>query len=355
MTIGVTVVYKQPGARKVLSKIREWCHNVDQPRYRKAVKHVALEENLTDAFNRIYYHDQDGVLIAIGFADEELLPYLQQPGRGEIIIRPPRPFPGDVEPDDPPTASLVTPYKPVVHVQNTIPALKKCILRIKAKNKYKVRQLAGVAEFKQYFGLRYRVWNMMKFIPDEYNSHATRLELNYSDRTAVPIGCFDRDGKMVATARLVFPQGRESRFVAVVERIVTELDDPVLNRSFEYPARMMHPFDVLQSFKGFHKFYASLVHRHIRKAEVSRVIVAPEYRQQGLGQIMVDSLKSLAVKRQLDMLFLACTEDHVPFYQSCGFRLLEGEGMRCEKFTHVNVAAVAMVQELTPSAQSVLQ
>ncbi len=355
MSIDVTVVYKQPGARKVLSKIREWCLNVEQPNYRKAICRVDQEQNLTDAFNRIYYRDKAGVLIAIGFADKELDPYLRQPGTGEIIIRPPRPFPGDIEPDESPTASLFPSCQPIVHVQNTIPALKKSILRIKAKNKYKVRQLRDIDEFRQYFALRYQVWNELNFIPGEYNSHASRLELNYSDRTAVPIGCFARNGKMTALARLVFPMGRESRYASMVQQIVTELNDPVLTRSLEYPKQIMHPFDVLQSFKGFHKFYSRLLRNKLKKAEVSRVIVAPEYRQQGLGQVLVDSLKTLAEKRQIDVLFLACNEDHVPFYQRCNFRLLEGEGMKCEKFTYVNVPAVAMLQELTPKARNILQ
>lgn len=345
--IDVTVVYKHDGARRVLSKIRQWSHTVSQPAYKDSLN-ISKENNLSSAFQKTYSRSRAGILITIGFSESELNHHFRMAGRkDEIIVRPPRPCLQNNEIDEFPSASLLGPLLPIVHVQNTIPALKKSILRIRTKENYRIGMIENEEDFKQYFSLRYRVWESLGYIAPENKSTTSKWEVNFSDRSAVPIGCFLNSGELIGTARLVFPQGREARFAPLIKRMIMQKDDPVLQSSFEYPERMMHPFDVLYSFSGFQRFYARLRQQRIHKAEVSRIIVAPEHRNRGLGQVLVDSLKSLARQRGLSLFFLACLEKHAPFYQRCGFDILEGEGMRCEKFIGVNVPAVAMAQKLT--------
>ncbi len=344
--IDVAVVFKQNGAIQVLSNIRRWCHTVSQPAYRSAVDFVSKEGSLANAFGRYQKSVSSNILISIGFSDSELGTYLQQHrNREEIIIRPPRSV-GETERNEMPSASMIEPIKSVVYVQNTIPALKKSILRIKTKRNFTVRLLENEDDFKKCFSLRYQVWRKMGYIPTENDSEQTRMELNYSDLTALSIGCFTKNGKLIGTARLVFPHGTKTAHVSIIKKLVTQLNDPILVRSLEYPQSMSHPFDVLQSFDGFQSFYKNLIRERIEKAEVSRVIVDPEYRNQGLGQVLVDSLKSLAKRYEISLIFLACTESNVTFYNNCGFKLLEGEGMRCDKFVNVEVPAVIMVQDL---------
>ena len=344
--IDIAVVFKQSGANQVLCDIRKWCNTVTQPAYKSSVDFVSKEENLGTAFGRYQNSDGSSILVSIGFSDVELRNYLPQSDVvGGVIIRPPRPS-WTAERDEIPSASMIGPEKPVVYVQNTIPAIKKSILRIKTKRNYTVRLLETEDDFKNCFTLRYKVWEKMGYIPKENNSEKTQMELNFPDRTALSIGCFTNGGELVGTARLVFSLGNESRFVSVISKLVAQLNDPVLTKSFEYPKYMNHPFDVLQSFNGFQSFYANLRQRNISKAEVSRVIVHPEYCQQGLGQVLVDSIKSLAKCNGIALIFLACTENHVAFYKNCGFTLHEGEGMRCDKFVNVDVPAVVMIQNL---------
>lgn len=57
----------------------------------------------------------------------------------------------------------------------------------------------------------------------------------------------------------------------------------------------------------------------MRSAEVSRVIVAPEHRGEGLGEVLVDSLLSLARLQRLQVLFLACHMNLQGFYERVAF------------------------------------
>ena len=70
----------------------------------------------------------------------------------------------------------------------------------------------------------------------------------------------------------------------------------------------------------------------------------PENRNQGLGEVIVDSLISLAKNMRIEVLFLACLKEHERFYERCGFRAIEG--MQCERFVNVNVPAIAMERRL---------
>lgn len=73
--------------------------------------------------------------------------------------------------------------------------------------------------------------------------------------------------------------------------------------------------------------------------------MAPEIRSEGLGEVIVDSLLSLAGRRQLRALFLACHNDLKGFYERCGFYVLPG--LECDRFAGVNVPAIAMAKKLT--------
>jgi len=109
---------------------------------------------------------------------------------------------------------------------------------------------------------------------------------------------------------------------------------------------------VLATFPKFEDYYQKLVSRHIRKAEVSRIIVRPihegvELRRHGLGEVIVDSLCTTAESKNVQMLFLACQRKHASFYSRCGFSPITG--MECEKFGDFPVPAIAMERWFSPA------
>jgi GNAT superfamily N-acetyltransferase len=291
------------------------------------------------------------ILILIGFKEAEVRHSLnnQDLQNLEIIVRPPRSGRRiSSEINEPPSASLLD-DKHLVNVQDTLPALRKSLLRIQLKNHVTIRELNSKEDFTQYFSLRYKIWRTMSYLPKESDCENSGLELNYSDRTAYPIGAFTSAGELIGCARLVFPIGKDSRHLPLISDLVASKNDAKLTTNFEYPRNMTHPFDILESLKGFRAYFARLVRENIKYAEVSRVIVSPEFRGNGLGEVLVDSLLTLAWRYKLGLIFLACHENLHPFYERCGFRVLPG--LSCENFAGVNAPAIAMALDLRKNKQ----
>lgn len=108
---------------------------------------------------------------------------------------------------------------------------------------------------------------------------------------------------------------------------------------------MPHPYDILDEFDGFRAYYRALIHpRYIPAGEVSRVVVDASNRGVGLGEILVDSLVTVASKKKLSVLFLACRASSETFYGTCGFRRVEG--LESNKFIEIPEQSIVMEPEL---------
>ncbi|WP_411728679.1 GNAT family N-acetyltransferase [Methyloglobulus sp.] len=339
--IDITVVCQEHSMKNVLLKIKMW--HLSNQLASSCIRHVQYENNLSAGLKSAREFPNKSILIPIGFKDTEIFHSLnkQDLQHLEIIIRPPRTGrQANPEINEQPLASLLD-YNPVINVQDTLPALRKSLLKMQLKNKVTIRELTSTDDFIQYFSLRYKIWRSMGYLSKECDCEDIGLELNYSDRTAYPIGAFTPRGELIGCARLVFPIGHDSHHLPLISELVDGKKDDKLTTNYEYPLTMVHPFDILESLAGFRSYFACLVRDKVKYAEVSRVIVAPEYRGDGLGEVLVDSLLSLARRYSLGLLFLACHEDLHPFYQRCGFSVLPG--LSCEHFAGVNAPAVAMV------------
>jgi ribosomal protein S18 acetylase RimI-like enzyme len=307
------------------------------------VQHVGEAPDLPAAFEAVRKQPNGSILIAIGFERSEVYAHLNagEANQLEIIIVLPRPSQWI---ERIPSSSLLQ-VSPFVTTQNPIPALRKAIVSLRTRRYASIRPLDSEEDFRAYFSLRYSVWKQLSYMPPEKNCADSQWELDYTDRTSLPIGAFSKEGDLIGCSRLVRGVGEDvPKYVSLIHRLVEEKNDPKLLANFRYPVGLMHPFDVLESFPQFREYYRSLVKNGTPKAEVSRVIVKPECRHQGLGEVLVDSLISLARTKQIEVLFLACRKEHRDFYGRCGFRVIAG--MECEHFVNVNVPAMAMERDL---------
>ncbi len=339
----VTVVCPHPAMDNVLQKIRKW--HVADNLARSSIACVRRADTLPQALSYIEEAPGAAILVPIGFRADDVINAVQACGYGEleIVIRPPRTTQSDSEVDEQPTASLLGSPR-AINVQDTLPAIRKAMLRIRWRDQVVMRELSEKQDFRQYFALRYHVWKSMSYLPESQDCIQSGWELNFTDRTAYPIGAFDREGVLIGCARLVYPMAHNSPHISLIESIITELHDAELARAFEAPKSLMHPFDILQSLQGFGDYFRQLVRQRLRCAEVSRVIVASEHRQQGLGEVLVDSLVSLAQSHRVRVLFLASHDKLQSFYERSGFSILPG--LRCDRFAGVNAPAIAMAREL---------
>lgn len=340
-SILVAVIVRSAAHRSVVPSIKRWCRNTQDPPWKGAVSSVSEQRDLYAARSFLCEHPDSGIVIASGFYYDEVARAVQAvPDDQRVVIV--------HEPRGPPArycmpSASVFERAPLVATGSPIPALKKAILRRKAA----ICRLRTDEEFRQYFALRYQVWRSLNYVPAEKLCSDSEWELDYSDRTAYPIGAFSKKGILVGCARLVMGFGHEIPHVPLIKRLIGESGDDCLRRVFRYPRGAEHPFDLLESFPGFRAYFRDLVVSRQSYAEVSRIIVRPHYRRRGLGETLVDSLVSVARAESVNVLFLGCLAKHRQFYQRSGFAELEG--MRCDRFVNVRVPAIAMVRSLDRS------
>ena len=347
--IKVIVVCPDQSMKPILLTIKKW--HLSNPLAKVCIHHVQDEKCLSSGLQFAREFPDKSILIPIGFKASDVFHSLNNRDLRnlEIIIRPPRSGKQTCsEIDEQPSASLLDDVH-MVSVQDILPALRKSLLRIQLKNHVTIRELNSKDDFTQYFSLRYKIWRTMGYLPEKSDCKNIGLELNYSERTAYPVGAFASTGELIGCARLVFSMGIDSRHLPLISELVASKNDAKLTANFEYPRNMTHPFDVLDSLKGFRAFFSGLVKDNIRYAEVSRVIVSPEFRGNGLGEVLVDSLLTLARRYKLGLLFLACNENLHLFYERCGFRVLPG--LNCDNFARVNAPAIAMTLDLRTNKQ----
>lgn len=340
----VIVVCPESGMENVLQKIKKWFRENKSKHSWQINSKIEKHFDLISAIHASRNNNEHNILIPIGFQPQTVKTKLDVNERKnlEVIIRPPRPT-KHAELDDIPNSSFLSDTC-TISVQNTLPAIHKSILRKHFSKIIKIRTLQSEDDFCQYFKLRYQVWSEMGYLPADKQCTKSQFELDYTDRTALPIGIFNQNQELIASARLVFPAGRESHHVSLIKKMIAATSDEQLKGNFNYPKTLKHPFDLLECFCGFNEYFARLVRKSIRNAEVSRVIVAPEYRCSGLGEVLVDSLISMALHEQLQLLFLACKKEHQSFYEQCGFKTVEG--IASDRFADIDQHSIAMSYEL---------
>jgi len=340
----VLVVCPEDGMENVLQKIKKWFRENKSKHSWQINSKIEKHFELASALHAVRNKNENSILIPIGFQPQTVKMKLDMNERKhlEVIIRPPRPT-SHAELDDIPNSSFLSDTC-TISVQNTLPAIHKSILRKHFRKIIKIRKLQSEDDFSQYFKLRYKVWNEMGYLSAQKQCTKSQFELDYTDRTALPIGIFNQNRQLIASARLVFPAGHESCHVPLIKNMIDVAGDKQLQRNFDYPQILKHPFDLLECFNGFNGYFANLVRNRIPNAEISRVIVASEYRHSGLGEILVDSLISAARQEQLELLFLACKKDHQNFYEQCGFKIVEG--IESDRFADIDQHSIAMSHEL---------
>jgi glucosamine-phosphate N-acetyltransferase len=62
-----------------------------------------------------------------------------------------------------------------------------------------------------------------------------------------------------------------------------------------------------------------LIHNGSSVLHIEDVIVHPDHQKKGLGKMMMDAAKQIAIENKCYKIILDCTEQNKKFYESCGF------------------------------------
>ena len=116
--------------------------------------------------------------------------------------------PGARDPGDIPTATFLA-RDPIVHCSDITSQVRKSLIRAALRNRIEVRIPRSGQELSGYFSLRYRVWKAEGYLREENREVSPEWEIDFWDRTAVPLCAIARDGKVVGCARLISSHGDE--------------------------------------------------------------------------------------------------------------------------------------------------
>lgn len=344
MTVQIDIVQKKPnqGNHEMIRAIRKSSREMSE----QLGEECAVDSNVQEAQVTLRKLQQQlergegidlGILVLLGFTDEDIADLKTEAERSRIELICFRlnwecdRFSADM--------NAAVNFGNEKHIGK---ALRKSWLRGRLRQEgVTIRPVKPEAEeLERYLSLRYTVYKEEKYIPLEIDS-AARLEVNCTDRWALPVGVFAKDGELIGCIRLVYEFGRVNEYTAVIDEVVRKKTDTPLNTAWE-TEDLQYPFDLCKYFADFGDYYSKKVRDKVvlRKAEISRVIVLKKYRRHGIGEVLVDTMISIAQKRGVDLLFLACKERHSEFYKNCGF--VEIPGLVCENFGQYGVRAIAM-------------
>ena len=107
-----------------------------------------------------------------------------------------------------PSASFISKI-PLVTCSDVTPQLRKSIIRASLRKSIEIRPPASDEELSDYFSLRYQVWKSLGFLRDENKRSRIEWEIDFWDRTALPVCAINADGKVIGCARLVHSHGTE--------------------------------------------------------------------------------------------------------------------------------------------------
>lgn len=329
-----------------MPEIKRWRTDPPHPHFRGVVGEVYEAKSLAKAAADLRERPDRRIFVALGFRENDVFEILDpreiKKRRMAVVIR----VPSTTRRGPRHPSSSCRDTGPFVTAKDPRMAIRKAVVKLLAHDGVTIRELRSEADFEAYFALRYRVYKEIGYIPphrDYPDSDHTsrRWDISHTDRTARPIGAFTRAGQLIGCARLVNVMGREiPRYATLIEKMLRRKNDDVATRNFAYPNGLEDPYDILSSFRDFRAYFRRLVLNNISNAEVSRVIVERPYRNNGLGEALVDTLVSIARSNGVKVLFLGCLEEHQPFYENCGFERLDLP--ECKSFVDIGVPAIAM-------------
>ena len=203
-----------------------------------------------------------------------------------------------------------------------------------------VQTVKDIAQFRACLALRYSVYKQLGYFYEDPESESAGLELQYFDPSALHFVALARDGAsqtVAGTARLVVAGtqwsrdgvfGDTARLRTNSERLCAEIaaDEPTLRKNLETgPGAAALPL--------FAAFDASDLAPEKRLpisdfSELSRVVVAEEFRGLGVSRLLVRACIAAAFALRRRYILLECIPQHTRLYEKFGFTKVTEKNQR---------------------------
>jgi predicted GNAT family N-acyltransferase len=343
MTAEIGVVFQNGNDHIWLPRLREWMTTNGPSFARLGVKAPVQPRGSLD--EALSWHAElpfERLLVTVGYTSHDIqgCQYFGAFAGEPIIVSDPhkREFAGAA------SASFVN-GPAIVPCREVLPQLRKSLIRVGLRGRVQIRPPSSDEELERYFSLRYEVYQAIGFLGKANRAARLQWEIDYWDRTAVPLCAITKDGQVIGCARLIRTYGDEEQpYVSKIQRLLDERGDATLQELFRFPKVPLQPFDVLMEFCGFRTRFRDLIHTGKKAAEIGRVAVHPDHRGQFLSEALVDTAVSFAQIKNVSSIFLACRNELEPLYEKCGFRAVPG--VTSDKFLNIALPSIVMEKQI---------
>jgi predicted GNAT family N-acyltransferase len=199
-------------------------------------------------------------------------------------------------------------------------------------------------EFREYFGLRHRVYVQMGYLDEEMEASPSKLEMNEADTHSIHLGAFYRSrcGEvLIGSARVATNDEVDSELVELFEKIAEK--DPVSKHRLNdaYPLSL----PIFQTHKTMAGRLIDIIRNRQKCGELSRVIVDRSFRGAGISDRLITAALERAVGKGINPIFLECLKIHQQIYEKHGFKRLDGV-----EASVIDVKRTMIAMELQPQA-----
>jgi predicted GNAT family N-acyltransferase len=202
---------------------------------------------------------------------------------------------------------------------------------IERKLKCTVRRIAGEFELKKYFQLRHQIYSIMGYLDERKERAPSQMDIDASDATALHYGAFHRNkgyDTLVGTFRIVLTDQSSSAFSDWTRGLLDsdpQLRSLVHDESSIFTLRL----PIFHSQQLDEQLQRS-IQGNLLCAELSRVIVAHDFRGLGLSRLLVEQAKQEALQQRVHTFYLECLRIHEPMYGKHGFKTIQGKRGRVQ-------------------------
>jgi predicted GNAT family N-acyltransferase len=194
-----------------------------------------------------------------------------------------------------------------------------------------IRRISTEQEFFESLELRYNVYNIMGYLEQDLLDMDIKLELTWCDTFSIHFGVFIKMesnlSKLIGTSRLILTHGDTSLGHDWVYAIAKT--QPLLSRYLKRQKELLAQFRL----PIFHTIPINSEMWHAFKpdarpwAELSRIVVAPNYRGCGISRKLIAATIEEAIKYDVEVILLECLEIHSKMYESLGFKRFNERGL----------------------------
>jgi predicted GNAT family N-acyltransferase len=209
-------------------------------------------------------------------------------------------------------------------IKKNINAVAIRLIHLQAPDRFfSARRVANVIELKSHYRLRHAVYKTLDYIGADKLTVHSAMEIDGVDRSSSHLCLFERYlgyEQIVGTARVIFMQDHLPAYVEQNDGNWTDqllgIDGPL--RAIAAREQLTNELPVFHS-QDLNEELHEAICENLNCAEMSRVIVSPQYRGACLSTQLIEKCIQEASDSRVDRLYLECLDKHEKMYADHGF------------------------------------